>query len=70
MKNFLIPMLIVCTIVIFAGCGHKEENQAPQNVNQPVVEEVQKTMEKNDNNIVVQEHIIEEEAQPTEKSAQ
>ena len=44
MKKFLIPVLLLCTVVMLSGCGQKEEPITPENYEEPMVEEVDETM--------------------------
>ena len=41
MKKFLIPLLLIFTTAILAGCGPKEGEIPEQNNNEAVMEEVQ-----------------------------
>ena len=44
MKKLLIPVLLLCTVVMLSGCGQKEEPIAPEDYDEPMVEEVDETI--------------------------
>lgn len=43
MKKFLIPVLLLSMIAVFAGCSHKQAS-VQENPETPAVEEVQETI--------------------------